>query len=156
MLCLFFLIFIPVYIFLSPLPYDYLYCSPFQIKTVRKNTFPCCLPHKGHCKATEYLVNIIHYFCLPDWYNMTAWMRMTSFLGGMDINAGKRVIVTNTFHFYQYSNGSASRKGESQTSILGKLNKTLPQGPTLKLPRVLSNIKPVLSTETLLLSKHDK
>ena len=87
---------------------------------------------------------------------MTPWMRMMGFLGGTDKNARKQVMVTNTSHFYQYLNGSASRKGESQTFILGRLNKRLPQGPTLKLTRALSNIKPVLNTETLLLSKHDK
>lgn len=83
-------------------------------------------------------------------------MRMMGFLGGIDTNVGKQAMVTNISHFYQYLNGSASRKGESQTSILGRLNKRLPQAPALKLTRALSNIKPVLNTETLLLSKHDK
>lgn len=87
---------------------------------------------------------------------MTPWMRMMGFLGGTDTNAGKQAMVTNTSYFYQHLNGSASRKGESQTSILGTLNKRLPQGFILKLSREFSNIKPALNTETLLLSKHDK
>lgn len=81
-------------------------------------------------QGRQWMINIIHSFCLSYWYDMTPWMRMTGFLGGTDMNRGKQAMVIKTYHLYQYLIGSASGREEPQTCILSWLNKRLLRAPS--------------------------
>lgn len=128
-----FFVLIPLRIFLSPSFCDHLYYYSFQINIIWKKpnyrvgffSVRRTLLRQGR----QWMINIVHSFCLSYWYDMTLWMRMTSFLGGTDMNRGKQAMVIKTYHLYQYLIGSASGREEPQTCILSWLNKRLLRAP---------------------------